>query len=89
MITGSFERGTAGECFTSEIMGETFVVKAVFAAPGVPPLALVEGFQFKPESLLKAGFWTSMDLPLSAGVDHAHPSNWVSRMRSAQSPSLA
>ena len=47
MVTEFVERGTAGKCVTSRIMGGRFVTATELTAPGVPLSAKLEA-QFCP-----------------------------------------
>ena len=90
IVTLSVDFGTAGVCFTPEMIGGTLAVSTEFAAPGVAPAAAVLGVQFCPLSLLTAGLRSSMDLPpLAAVLVQSQPLYTVSRTRTPQSPSLA
>ena len=87
MVTTSVLFGTAGECFTEEMIGATLATRRVLAAPGVPPTA-VEAPQFWPESTARSELRRSSEQPPLDCVIQDQPPR-ESRVRVAQSPSSA
>ena len=89
---GSVDFGIAGECFARTMSGATLELASEFAAPGVPPTALLAP-QLAPASISSALLRSSNDLPVpSASQIHSQPrceKESAERARSAHSASLA
>lgn len=88
IVIASVLVGTAGEWRTPAMTGAMLEARRVLTVPGVPP-AVVEAPQFWPLVVARVGLRRSKErLVPSAGVSQDQPPR-ESRVRVAQSPSLA